>query len=414
MQTQSGDNNAAVAGASDGRRKTAMLSAAAVFAAIGIAWSAYWVSHSRYLETTDDAYVAGNVVVVMPQIEGTVISIGVDDTDVVKAGDMLVALDTSDVRVALDQTKAQLAQTVRQVSSLYNTNASLAANVTLAQNALARAESDLDRRRQLADSGAVSFEELNHAQTAVRAAQADVQSASEKLSTNQAFTHNTTVENHPAVMQAAARVHEAYLALSRAQIPAAVGGQVAKRSVQVGQRVAPGTALMAIVPLDQVWVDANFKESQLAQMRIGQPVTLEADLYGSRVEYHGKVAGLGAGTGGAFSLLPAQNATGNWIKVVQRIPVRVQLDAAELRRYPLRIGLSMIATVDVQDKHGAQLTASPRLSPAYETAVYGKPDAEADALVRDIIQRNRGDVVASNRTAQNAMHANTRVLAAAR
>jgi len=310
----------------NGKRKKAMLTAGAIFAVLGVAYGVYWALHGRFYQSTDDAYVAGNVVQVTPQVAGTVVSIGADDTDFVRAGDNLVLLDKSDAKVALEQAEAALGQTVRQVRSMFVTNAALAANVELAQSQLAKAEADLNRRRDLTRTGAVSYEELNHAETAVKSAKADLLAAQQKLSTNQAFTNNTRVDNHPAVLQAAAKVHEAYLAYQRAAIPAPINGLVAKRSVQVGQRVAPGNPLMAIVPLDQVWVDANFKEGQLADMRIGQPVTLEADIYGGKVEYHGRIVGLAAGTGSAFSLLPAQNATGNWIKVVQRVPLKVQLD----------------------------------------------------------------------------------------
>jgi membrane fusion protein (multidrug efflux system) len=276
------------------------------------------------------------------------------------------------------------------VRSLFTTNASLAANVELAQSQVAKAQADLQRRRDLARTGAVSYEELNHAETALKGAQADLLSAKERLSTNKAFTDNTDIEHHPTVAQAAAKVHEAYLAFQRAAIPAPVSGFVAKRSVQVGQRVAPGNPLMAIIPLDQVWVDANFKEGQLAQMRIGQPVQLTADIYGGKVVYHGKVIGLSAGTGSAFSLLPAQNATGNWIKVVQRIPVKVQLDPQELQKYPLRIGLSIIAEVDVKDQSGQQLASAKPSAPVYQTTVYTKLDREAEDLVKKIIAANRG------------------------
>jgi len=385
----------------NGKRKRAMLTAGAVFAVIGVAYGVYWALHGRYFESTDDAYVAGNVVQVTPQVAGTVVSIGADDTDFVKAGDNLVLLDKADAKVALEQAEAALGQTVRQVRSLFVTNTTLAANVELAQSQLAKAEADLRRRHDLTRTGAVSFEELNHAETAVKSAKADLIAAQQKLSTNQAFTNNTTVDKHPSVLQAAAKVHEAYLAYQRAALPAPVSGFIAKRSVQVGQRVAPGNPLMAIVPLDQVWVDANFKEGQLAEMRIGQPVKLEADIYGGKVEYHGKIVGLAAGTGSAFSLLPAQNATGNWIKVVQRVPVKVQLDPKELQQHPLRIGLSVIATVSVRDQSGPQLASATRSAPVYQTAVYSKLDQEADERVKKIIATNNVDNDGKKNPAEN-------------
>jgi len=373
------------------KRKKGIAIAAAIFGVIAVIYGAYWALHGRFFQSTDDAYVAGNVVVVTPQIAGTVVAIKADDTDFVRAGSALVLLDQSDAKVALEQTEAALAQAVRQARSLFVTNASLAANVDLAKSQLAKTNEDLHRRRNLGKTGAVSLEELNHAETAVKSAQADLLAAQEKLATNRAFTQNTDVENHPAVMQASAKVHEAYLAYQRTMIPAAVDGYVAKRAVQIGQRVAPGNPLLAIVPLNEVWVDANFKEGQLADMRIGQPVKLEADIYGGKVEYHGKIVGLGAGTGSAFSLLPAQNATGNWIKVVQRVPVRVEIDPQELREHPLRIGLSIIATVDIHDRNGKQLATAPRPATGYKTDVYNTANIEADALVKKIIAENRGD-----------------------
>jgi membrane fusion protein (multidrug efflux system) len=374
----------------NGNRKKALLTAAGVFIGIAVLYGLYWGLHGRFYESTDDAYVAGNIVQVTPQVAGTVIAINADDTDFVRAGDTVVVLDSSDAKVALDEAKAALAQTVRQVRSLFATNASLAANVELAQSQLGRVQADLNRRRDLARTGAVSYEELNHAETAVKGAQADLLAAKEKLTTNQAFTDQTSVADHPSVRQAAAKVHAAYLDYKRAAIPASVSGFIAKRSVQVGQRVAPGKPLMAIIPLHNVWVDANFKEGQVTDMRIGQPVKLEADIYGGKVEYHGKIVGLSAGTGSAFSLLPPQNATGNWIKVVQRIPVKVELDARELQEHPLRVGLSVIATVDIADRSGPQLASSARNAVAYQTSVYGNRDREADALVQKIIADNRG------------------------
>ncbi|HSB97768.1 MAG TPA: efflux RND transporter periplasmic adaptor subunit [Spongiibacteraceae bacterium] len=377
----------------NGKRKKGLIIAAAIFATLGVIYGAYWLLDARFYQDTDDAYVAGNVVQVTPQIVGTVVAIKADDTYFVNAGDDLVLLDKADAKVALEQTEAALGQTVRQVRSLFTTNASLAANVELAQSQVSKAQADLKRRRSLTDTGAVSYEELNHAENALTGAQADLLAAKEKLASNKAFTDNTDIDNHPNVKQAAAKVHEAYLAFQRAAVPAPVSGFIAKRSVQVGQRVAPGNPLMAIIPLEQVWVDANFKEGQLARMRIGQAVTIKADIYGGKVTYHGKVVGLSAGTGSAFSLLPAQNATGNWIKVVQRVPVKIQLDPQELKEHPLRIGLSIVAEVNIKDQSGQQLAAAQPSAPVYQTAVYTKLDHEADALVRKIIAANRGTSV---------------------
>ncbi len=320
------------------------------FALIGIAYGAYWALALRYVQSTDDAYVSGNVVQITPQISGTVVAIGANDTQLVKAGQTLVQLDQADAKVALDQAEAQLAKAVREVRGLFATSAQLQAGVDLRESELATAQADLARRERLGSSGAISGEELQHARNAVLGAQAGVLGAKEQLAVNRARIDRTTIENHPDVLNASTRVRDAYLTFSRTALPAPVSGFVAKRAVQLGQRVSPGTPLMAIVPLDQVWVDANFKEPQLATMRIGQPVKLRADIYGSKVVYSGTVAGFGAGTGSAFSLLPAQNATGNWIKIVQRIPVRIALEPRELAAHPLQIGLSMQVEIDTHER----------------------------------------------------------------
>ena len=320
------------------RRKLWLAIVAGAFVAIGAAYGVYWGTVLRYSQSTDDAYVNGNVVQITPQISGTVVSIAADDTQFVKAGQPLVRLDQADAKVALDQSEAQLAKTVREVRNLFATTAQLEAAVQMRQTDLAQAQSDLARRAQLGKSGAVSGEELQHARDAEKAARSALMAAEQQLVANRARVDHTTLEDHPDVRNAAAAVRNAYLNYARTTLPAPVSGFVARRNVQLGQRVGPGAALMAVVPLDQVWVDANFKEPQLAGMRVGQPVTLTADLYGNSIQYHGKVVGFGAGTGSAFSLLPAQNATGNWIKVVQRLPVRIALDPQQLEKHPLRIG----------------------------------------------------------------------------
>jgi membrane fusion protein (multidrug efflux system) len=337
------------------------------FLVIGIAYGAYWAIALRDLQSTDNAYVNGNVVQITPQISGIVVAIGADDTQFVKAGQTLVQLDQADAKVALEQAEAQLARTVREVRSIFATSSQLQAAVDMRKTELDRATGDLARRERLAASGAVSGEELQHARGAFNTAQAALIVAQQDLAVNRARIDRTTVEDHPDVKNAAAKVREAYLLNARTVLPAPVAGFVAKRAVQLGQRVSPGAPLMAIVPLDQVWVDANFKEPQLAAMRVGQPVKLTADLYGSKVAYHGHVVGFGAGTGSAFALLPAQNATGNWIKVVQRVPVRVALDPQELAAHPLQVGLSMEAEVDTRNRSGEACRKQREIAPAYAT-----------------------------------------------
>jgi membrane fusion protein (multidrug efflux system) len=374
--------------ANNGKRKRMMTLLVIVILIAAVAYGLYYFLVARFHEDTDDAYVSGNVVQITPQVTGTVIAVNADDTQVVKAGDPLVVLDPADARVALEQAEANLAQTVRKVRGLFADDNQYQAQVELRQSDLSRAQDDLKRRLTVAQTGAVSQEEISHARDAVKSAQAAVDAARQQLASNRALTANTTIANHPNVQAAAAKVRDAYLNHARNVLPAPVTGYVAKRSVQVGQRVSPGTPLMAIVPLHDVWVDANFKEVQLKHMRIGQPVELTADVYGSSVPYHGKVVGFSAGTGSAFSLLPAQNATGNWIKVVQRLPVRIALDPQELDKNPLRIGLSMQADVNIKDASGGQLGNASNT--AYQTNVFDKYGDEADAEIARIIAENAG------------------------
>ena len=402
-------------------RKKALAAVAAAVAVAGMAYGAYWALMLNHFETTDNAYVQGNVVQLTPQVGGTVVAISADDTDHVKAGQLLVKLDPADAQVALDQAEAQLAQTVREVRTLFANNSTLKAQIAArdadlarVQGDVARAQDDVTRRAPLLATGAVGKEEFNHvtaqlasAKSSVAAAQSAAVAAREQLSSNQALTDGVAIDQHPSVLRAAAKVREAHLALQRADILAPVDGFVAKRSVQLGQRVQAGAPLMSVIALSRVWVEANFKESQLQNLRIGQPVTLQADVYGKKVEYRGSVEGLGAGTGSAFALLPAQNATGNWIKVVQRVPVRITLDPKELAAHPLRVGLSMQARVDVNQTTGAMLADVSRATSGSETRVFEVATQAADADVHRIITANggapgRAQALAAPRSAQKA------------
>ncbi|HYA75882.1 MAG TPA: efflux RND transporter periplasmic adaptor subunit [Burkholderiaceae bacterium] len=376
-------------------RRPALILTAIVLAVVAVAATLYWFLVARNYEDTDDAYVGGRIVTITPQTSGTVIAIGADETDTVAAGQMLVRLDPADARVDLLGREAQLAQAVRETRTLYANNEVLQANVTLRQAELERALDDLQRRREVQYTGVVSQEEIRHAELGVASAKAALASAREQLVSNRSLTVGTRVASHPNVLAAAARLREAYLAYKRSEILAPVGGQIARRNVQVGQRVSPGTALMALVPMENLWVDANFKEVQLENMRIGQPVRLVADVYGSRTEYHGQIIGLGAGTGAAFALLPAQNATGNWIKVVQRVPVRIALDPKELHDHPLRVGLSVRATVDVRDRSGALVSTHNEASPDNRTEIFDGSEREAEALIERIIASNSAPVASS-------------------
>ncbi len=405
-------------GAPNGKRRRILLLLATLFATVATAVGVYWFTYGRWHVTTDNAYVGGNVVQVTPQVAGTIVSVLADDTDLVEQGQALARLDDADAQVQLQLAEANLADAVRAVRGLY-------ANDSQSRAVVAQRDADLDRARfeaERAETAArqardeyarrevlfqkkfIASETLQTARTALDAAiaqrdaaraaveqaRAAVRQARELRTGAEVLVDRTAVETHPRVAAAAAKVKEAYLAFARTTIVAPVSGYVAKRSVQVGARVAPGTALMAIIPLGDLWVDANFKESELEYVRIGQPTVLTADLYGGDVKYSGRIVGLAPGTGGAFALLPAQNATGNWIKIVQRVPVRIALDAKALTHHPLRVGLSMRATVDTHQREGAALATEPSRQERYTTPVFAAQAHEADALIARIIAANRG------------------------
>ncbi len=383
---------------SNPKRKRWLLILLAVVILAGLASVAWEVVYGRWHEDTDDAYVNGNVVQITPQITGTVVSIGADDGDLVQKGQVLVKFDPSDADIALQQAEANLARTVRQVRGLFSNVDGYKADVATKKVALAKAEADFKRRQNLANDGAISQEELAHARDALDTARSSLTNSEQQLDTNRALVDDTVIASHPDVKAAAAKLRQAYLDDARAVIIAPVTGYVAKRTVQVGQRVQPGAALMAVIPLDQVWIDANFKETQLKHMRIGQPVEIRSDLYGSEVKYSGTVDSLGVGTGSAFSLLPAQNATGNWIKIVQRVPVRIRINSEELAKNPLRIGLSMDVNVSLHDQSGPALAQQPPHEAVFSTDVYQEQLASADQLIEKLIQANLAD--ANHRTAQ--------------
>ncbi len=354
-----------------------------------ISWGLWYFLDGRWYESTDDAYVNGNVVQITPQVPGSVVSIGADDGDLVHAGDALVRLDPSDADVALAEASANLALTVRKVRGLYSSVSGAHADVAARMTAVEKAHSDYTRRVALAKSGAISAEELAHVGDALTTAQNALITAQQQYQTSKVLVDDTVVASHPDVQVAAARLRAAYLADARTTLLAPVDGYVAKRSVQVGQRVQPGTPLMAVVPLHGVWIDANFKETQLTDMRIGQPVEIRSDVYGSSVEYKGKVESLGIGTGSAFSLLPAQNATGNWIKIVQRIPVRIVFnDPKQLKQHPLRLGMSLTVDVGLHDQSGPTLSQRSPTQPIFSTDIYKQQLTKADAAIKQIIHAN--------------------------
>lgn len=371
-----------------GRRKRNLLILLLVLLLIAAGALAWYLLYGRYYESTDDAYVNGNLVALTPQITGTVTQVAVDDGDFVRQGQPLVLLDPNDTQIALQQAEADLASTVRQVRGLYSTADNYRAQVAAKRVALKTAESDFARRSKIFASGAISAEDLAHYRDAVTSAQSDLAAAEQALKTNQAMVDDTVIDSHPEIKTAVAALRQRYLDNARTTILAPVSGYVAKRAVQLGMRVTSGTTLLSIVPLNQVWVDANFKESQMQAMRLGQKVTLSADLYGDDVTYHGRIQSLGIGTGSAFSLLPAQNASGNWIKIVQRLPVRIALDPHDMQKHPLRIGLSMDVRVDIRDTDGHLLPQKTVDRPRFTTDVYATAMAGADPLVAKILHEN--------------------------
>ncbi|WP_097461300.1 HlyD family secretion protein [Mangrovitalea sediminis] len=393
MSNNASNEAATETGGNTPRRRMLLILLLVVLVALASA-TTWYLLYGRWYEGTDDAYVDGNIVQITPQTTGTVVSIGADDGDLVHAGQVLVKFDPSDADITLQQAEARLAHTVRKVRGLFATVDSYRAEVSARQVALQRTQSDFNRRRDLAQSGAISSEELAHARDALAAARSALARARQQLNSSKALIDDTTVASNPEVKDAEAQLRQAYLNDVRSTIVAPVTGYIAKRTVQVGQRVQPGTPLMAVVPLQQVWVDANFKETQLKEMRLGQPVTLESDLYGSDVPYHGTVESLGVGTGSAFSLLPAQNATGNWIKIVQRVPVRIKLDPEQLQKHPLRVGLSMTVSVNLHDQKGPMLAQTAPTRPVLETAVYQRQMADAQALIDRVLQANNTTAVA--------------------
>src|SRR5271156_4292843 len=377
--------------ASSGRsRRLGLISIGAFGLLSGLGFAAYWFLDARYYESTDDGYVNGDVVQVTSEVPGTVLSLNVDDTQLVEAGQPLLTLDPADAKIAEENAEADLARAVRQVRGLFAQGQELRAQIEQRQQAARTADDDLQRRGSLIADGAISAEELSHARDAVTTTRANVAAAREALSQTIAQIDGTTIANHPQVLAAAAAVRNAALAVHRTELTAPVGGVIAKRSVEVGQRVAAGTPLLAVVPLDDVWIDANFKEAQLRRMRAGQPVTVRTDLYGHQVAYHGRLVGIAAGSGSAFALLPAQNASGNWIKIVQRVPVRILLDRQELEAHPLRVGLSTTVRVDLHDTSGPAITTTVFRNTPLPTEASAGDDPAVDTRIAQIIADNAG------------------------
>ena len=368
------------------KRRRVLVIIGLIFLVIGVAWAAYYVLVLSIRERTDDAYVNGNKVVISAQVPGTVIAVLTDDTQLVKAGQVLVRLDAVDSEVALARAASALGQAVRQVRQQRADADQYDSVIATRKLELARAQADLAKREPLLAQNAIAPEEVRHGRETVALARAALTQAERQAAAAHALVDGTNVQDNPAVLQAKAAYRDAWIAAQRNAVVAPVTGYVADRSVQLGQHIQAGQALMTVVPLNNLWVDANFKEVQLRHLRIGQPAEVRSDLYGGSFIYHGHVQGMSAGTGASFALLPAQNASGNWIKVVQRVPVRIQIDDADLTKSPLRVGLSATVTVDTTSRSGSVLAGQSADQAVGITQVYtqdlDKANAEADAVVR--------------------------------
>ena len=355
---------------------------------IAIGSAAYWFFFIKGFEETEDAYVSGNQVMVSSQVAGNISKINVDNMDPVQAGDVLLELDDTNAKLSFEQAKSNLANAVRQVSQLNYTVKQLKSAVRANEITLAQAQGNLNRRVQLVKDGAIDKESFQHAKEAVELAKANLTTSQNQLEANQALLLDGPLSEQPQIQSAVSNFKQAWLNLERTKIRSPIKGYVARRNAQVGQAVSVGGALMAVVTTDQMWLDANFKETQLTHMRIGQPVEIHFDLYGKDKTFNGKVVGIEMGTGSAFSLLPTQNATGNWIKVVQRVPVRIQLDPQQLIENPLRIGLSATVKVNVSDSQGETLRNQAPTATLYSTNVLQYDESAVNNLIESIIRDN--------------------------
>ncbi|RUT65104.1 multidrug export protein EmrA [Morganella morganii] len=370
------------------RRKIWLAGTSLLFLVLLAGYLIYWFMVLRYQEYTDDAYVVGLQVPVVAQTTGNVTQVNFENTDLVRAGDVLVVLDKTNAELTYAQARHDLAATVRQTQELYFNRDQLGAVIAQKKVMLNQAQNDYARRSVLGQRGTISKEDLQHSREAVEEVQASLNASVQQLNATKALLKTTALADQPAVLQAADKVRDAWINLQRTEIRSPFTGYVSRRNVQVGAQVSPNASLMAIVPVEPVWIDANFKETQLSSVRIGQPVTITSDFYGDKVIFNGTVAGLDMGTGSAFSLLPAQNATGNWIKVVQRLPVRVELEPQQVAKYPLRIGLSMNVTIETKNTDGPVLANVQRDTPAFKSDVLIPDLAPVNAVIAQIITDN--------------------------
>ncbi|AZS50265.1 EmrA/EmrK family multidrug efflux transporter periplasmic adaptor subunit [Entomomonas moraniae] len=374
------------------RKRLLMLLTTASFLLLFIGYGAYWLLVLRYQVYTDDAYVKGLQIPIVAQVRGNVTKVFFENTNIVHAGDIVVELDDTDAKLAYENAKHQLAEAVRKIQTIYQENIGYEAAIEEQKISLARAERDYQRRSILGSNGAVSQETLQHAKETMEIAKSALAVAKQKLKSNQALLLNTELAKQPSILVAADNVRNAWVNLQRTVIRAPMDGYVARRSVQVGSQVDSTTPLMVIVPTNPMWVDANFKETQLNNIRIGQPVKITSDFYGDDIVFQGTVEGINMGTGSAFSLLPAQNATGNWIKIVQRLPVRIRLDNEQSKKYPLMIGLSMNVTIDIEDTNGKRLQVKQRTTPAFQSNATVVNVSQANHIINNIIQENTTEI----------------------
>ncbi|MES2345754.1 MAG: HlyD family secretion protein [Chlamydiota bacterium] len=347
-----------------------------------------WVFIYRFREYTSDAYVEGNQVFITPLRPGFITAIHTDDTFLVKRGQLLIELDETDAVLALEKKKQELARAVRLVCEAFHQMFSLEADIEIKRAELIRASQDFEHRYNVLEAGGVSLEDYEHSVAALRASFYGLRLTESLYEKALSYVQGTSIYTHPEVQAAAETFREAWVQHYRCKIYAPLEGLTAQRKIQVGMWVHAGDPLFSVIPLNQIWVNANFKETQMKKMRIGQKVKLTSDYYGDDVVFHGKIVGLPGGAGNAFSLLPPQNLSGNWIKIVQRLPVRVSLDPEELKNYPLRIGLSMEAIVDLHDQEGERVPTSSLGSPNYETTIYKKEELGDKEVVDMIIFEN--------------------------
>jgi membrane fusion protein (multidrug efflux system) len=347
-----------------------------------------WLLYFRYIEYTDDAYVQGNQVYITPLHPGFVTSIHTDDSFLVKEGQLLVTLDTTDAKIGLEKVKERLAQTVREVCELFHQVFVYRAEIDLKTAELIRDAQDYLHRLKVFQEQGVSLEDFEHAIAALRAQYASLEMTGAMYHKTLALVQNTSVFEHPLVLAASDEVRDAWVRLYRCNIYAPVEGLAAQRTIQVGMWVPAGQPLMSVIPLDQIWVNANYKETQLKRMRLGQKVDITADLWGDETIFHGTIVGLPGGAGNAFSLLPPQNLSGNWIKIVQRLPVRVALDADEIKERPLRLGLSCKSVVDTRHVGGKMVPTTTAGSPLYATSIFQIEERGDQEFIRTIVSAN--------------------------